>query len=209
MRIVALGGTGFLSSAVVEAAREVGHDVVVVSRGQHGAPPREDVTWVRADRADSDALAAALAGIEADAVIDSCGYSVGGARAAASALAGVPRYAYVSSISAYRDWPPGPIQDEDAPLFTPEDNLEDCGPMKAASERVLGGAVHAHGLAGRDGPRARRGPRAPPPRREPRGHVGLDARDGPRGGPERGRPRAHEARPGLTGVPGAARGTRR
>lgn len=145
MRIVALGGTGFLSSAVVEAAREVGHDVVVVSRGQHGAPPREDVTWVRADRADSDALAAALAGIEANAVIDSCGYSVGGARAAASALAGVPRYAYVSSISAYRDWPPGPIQDEDAPLFTPEDNLEDYGPMKAASERVLGGAVHAHG----------------------------------------------------------------
>ena len=51
MRIVALGGTGFLSSAVVEAAREAGHELVVVSRGQHGEPPA-GLAWVRADRED-------------------------------------------------------------------------------------------------------------------------------------------------------------
>jgi len=141
MRIVALGGTGFLSSAVVEAAREAGHEVVLVSRGRHGEPPRDDLAWVRADREDAEDFVEALAGVEADAVIDSCGYSVGGALAAARAFAGVPAYAYVSSISAYSGWPPGPVPDEDAPVFTPEDDLEEYGPMKAQSERVIGAAV--------------------------------------------------------------------
>jgi len=146
MRIVALGGTGFLSSAVVEAARAAGHDVVVVSRGERGAPP-DDVTWVRADRDDPAALAEATAHLRPDAVIDSCGYTVAGAHAAARAFAGVASYVYVSSISAYRGWPPGPVRSEDDPLFTAEDDLEDYGPMKAESERVLSAAVRGAGGA--------------------------------------------------------------
>lgn len=144
MRVVALGGTGFLSSAVVEAARAAGHDVVVVSRGEHGAPP-DGVTWLRADRDDADALGAAVAGVRPDAVIDSCGYTVAGAHAAARAFAGVGGYAYVSSISAYRNWPPGPVRSEDDELFRPDDDLEEYGPMKAESERVLAAAVRGAG----------------------------------------------------------------
>ncbi len=171
MRIVALGGTGFLSSAVVDAVRAAGHDIVVVSRGTqgvsggvhgasqgtsgasrgtHGAPP-DGVRWVRADRDDADALAGAVADLQPDAVIDSCGYTVAGAHAAARAFAGVPRYAYVSSISAYRSWPPGPVRSEDDDVFSPEDDLEDYGPMKAESERVLGAAFPSGFLAARAG----------------------------------------------------------
>lgn len=140
MRIVALGGTGLLSSAVVTSAREAGHDVVVVTRGMHGAPP-PGVPWLRADRDDVESLATAVRGVRPDAVIDSCGYTVAGAHAAAKAFAGVPRYAYVSSISAYRGWPPGPVRSEDEEVFSPEDDLEDYGPMKAESERVIAAAT--------------------------------------------------------------------
>lgn len=144
MKIVALGGTGFLSSAVVDAARAAGHDVVVVSRGDSGTPP-EGVAWLRADRDDAGALGAAVADVHPDAVIDSCGYTVTGALAAARSFAGVGSYAYVSSISAYRDWPPGPVRSEEDPVFSAEDDLEEYGPMKAESERVIGAAVRDAG----------------------------------------------------------------
>jgi len=150
VKVVALGGTGFLSSAVVERALEAGHDVTVVSRGMHGEPP-DGVTWVRADRDDADALAGAVAGLRPDAVIDSCGYTVAGAHATARAFAGVPRYAYVSSISAYRSWPPGPVRSEDDDVFSPEDDLDDYGPMKAESERVLAAAFPGGFVAARAG----------------------------------------------------------
>ncbi|NLF06096.1 MAG: NAD-dependent epimerase/dehydratase family protein, partial [Actinomycetales bacterium] len=68
-----------------------------------------------------------------------------GAHAAARAFAGVGSYAYVSSISAYRHWPPGPVRSEDDEVFSADDDLEDYGPMKAESERVIGVAVRAGG----------------------------------------------------------------
>lgn len=138
MHIVVLGATGFLSGAVVRAALDAGHDVVAVSRGNQGEPP-PGTTWVRADRDDVVSLAGALEPHLAriDSVLDCSGYTVAGAQAAAKVFAHVPHYIYVSSISAYRHWPPGPIHGEGDELFPIDADLTQYGPMKAESERVL------------------------------------------------------------------------
>ena len=152
MHLLTLGGTGFLSTAVVTAAVERGHDVLALSRGRTGTTP-PGARAVHADRDDEQALRAAVEGLPTapDAVVDVCGYSVAGARAAASVLGDVSAYAYVSSISAYRDWPPGPVADESAPTFPSTADLEDYGPMKAESERVLSAALPDRVLHARAG----------------------------------------------------------
>lgn len=150
MEILVLGGSGFLSGAVVEAAVAQGHQVTTVTRA--GTPSAPGVTALHADRDDADALRAALQGRPApDAVVDCCGFTVAGARAAAAALAHVPRYVYVSSISAYAGWPPGPVPDESAPTFGPEADASEYGPMKAESERVLTAAFGERVLHARAG----------------------------------------------------------
>ncbi|WP_225752877.1 NAD-dependent epimerase/dehydratase family protein [Actinotalea sp. Marseille-Q4924] len=157
MHLLVLGGTGFLSGEVVRAALSSGHRVTAVTRGRRPEPGADApaVRSVRADRDDVAALTEAFAPVLADdapdAVVDCCGYTVDGARAAADALAGVPRYVYVSSISAYRDWPPGPVPDESAPTFGSEASPEEYGPMKAQSERVLEDAFGNRLLSARAG----------------------------------------------------------
>ncbi|MBC7290075.1 MAG: NAD-dependent epimerase/dehydratase family protein [Actinotalea sp.] len=163
MHLLVLGGTGFLSSEVVVAALAAGHVVTTVTRGTRPAVPSSArhpgapaaVRAVQADRDDVVALGAALGPVlEADppdAVVDCCGYTVAGAQATGRVLAGVPRYVFVSSISAYRDWPPGPVPDESAPTFGPEAPAAEYGPMKAESERVLEAALGDRLLSARAG----------------------------------------------------------
>lgn len=152
MRIVILGGTGFLSTWVVRAALERGHEVVAVSRGRRGEPPA-GAHAVVADRDDVASLAAALAALPGppDAVVDVCGYTVAGARAAGEVFRDVPRYVYVSSISAYEGWPPGPVPDESAPTFPSTADVTEYGAMKAESERVLARATDGRVLLARAG----------------------------------------------------------
>ncbi len=154
MRILVLGGTGFLSGEVVRAALAGGHDVGALTRGRRPEPAGEArLTLLRGDRDDVASLRAALtAGWAApDAVVDVCGYTVAGARAAAEVLGAAPSYAYVSSISAYAAWPPGPVPDETSPTFPPTADLADYGPMKAESERVLAAATDGRALLARAG----------------------------------------------------------
>ncbi len=152
MRIVVLGATGFLSSAVVDAALAAGHEVIAVSRGNKGEPP-PNTTWLRADRNDVVSLSSAIAPYldTIDSVIDCSGFAVEGAIAAAAVFKNVPHYVYVSSISAYRNWPPGPIQGEEDELAHPDDDLTQVGPMKAQSERILRAALGKRLLSVRAG----------------------------------------------------------
>ena len=140
MKLLVLGGTGFLSRHVVDAALARDHDVTTLTRGLSGRPS-DGVTVLTADRLDADAFAGATRGLPFDAVIDCSGRAVAGARIAAQHLGDVARYAYVSSINAYRNWPPGPVTGEHEPLWTDTDTLDAYGPMKAESERVLGDAL--------------------------------------------------------------------
>ena len=149
MRLLVLGGTHFLGRHVATAALERGHDVATFTRGVSGAPP-EGARALHGDRNDPEALPAALDGWAPDLVVDTSCQTRAAARNAAAVLSGVRGYAFVSSLNAYADWPPGPIGPEDAqPTWTTED--DEYGPIKAFAEREIGAAVGMRFLTARAG----------------------------------------------------------
>jgi nucleoside-diphosphate-sugar epimerase len=149
MRLLVLGGTHFLGRHVVSAAVDRGHEVATFTRGVSGEPP-EGVRALHGDRDDPDALPAVLSGWRPELVVDTSCQTRAAARHAAAALAGVRGYAFVSSLNAYRTWPPGPIGPEDGePAWDTED--DDYGPNKAAAERVLAAALGERLLTARAG----------------------------------------------------------
>ncbi|RBY95011.1 epimerase [Blastococcus sp. TBT05-19] len=149
MRLLVLGGTHFLGRHVVMAALERGHEVATFTRGLSGAPP-EGARALHGDRDDPAALPEALDGWQPELVVDTSCKTRAAADNAAAALGGVAGYAFVSSLNAYRNWPPGPVGPEDAePTWdTDEDGY---GPNKAHAERVLAAAVGPAFLTARAG----------------------------------------------------------
>jgi 2'-hydroxyisoflavone reductase len=149
MRLLVLGGTHFLGRHVTTAALERGHDVATFTRGLSGAPP-QGARALHGDRDDPDALPKALDGWTPELVVDTSCQTRAAARNAAAVLTDVRGYAFVSSLNAYRDWPPGPVgREDDMPTWDTED--DDYGPNKAYAERVLGAAVGEGFLTARAG----------------------------------------------------------
>ncbi|MQA32325.1 NAD-dependent epimerase/dehydratase family protein, partial [Modestobacter roseus] len=116
MRLLVLGGTHFLGRHVVAAALARGHEVATFTRGVSGEPPAR-VRVLHGDRDDPGALPAALAGWTPDLVVDTSCQGRAAAEHAAAALADVAGYVFVSSLNAYRSWPPGPVTGEDDPTW--------------------------------------------------------------------------------------------
>jgi 2'-hydroxyisoflavone reductase len=149
MRLLVLGGTVFLGRHVVGAALDRGHDVATFTRGVSGDPP-EGARALHGDRDDPAALAQALDGWVPDLVVDTSGQTRAAARNAADVLGGVQGYAYVSSLNAYVNWPPGPLgPEDDEPTWATDD--DEYGPIKADSERILGAALRDRFLTARAG----------------------------------------------------------
>jgi nucleoside-diphosphate-sugar epimerase len=88
MKILILGGTGFLSGAMVRVALGAGHEVFALTRGKRPVPQSgqsgfdsKDVHRLVADRNDPVAFARALAGAtKFDLVVDCIGYTAEHAR---------------------------------------------------------------------------------------------------------------------------------
>lgn len=80
MKVLIIGGSGFLSGTLARLAVAEGHRVQVVTRGQRPLP--EGVEGLTADRKDRRAFAAAIAGAggDWDLVCDCIGYSADDAR---------------------------------------------------------------------------------------------------------------------------------
>lgn len=137
MKVLVLGGTGWLGRQVASAALGAGHEVVCLGRGRTGGPP-DAASFVLADRSEPGAYEK-LAGERWDAVFD-VSSQPGQVRSAAMALAdGSRMYAYVSSISAYASHRELGL-DEDAQLLEPLEadvmtSLELYGEAKVACER--------------------------------------------------------------------------
>jgi nucleoside-diphosphate-sugar epimerase len=148
MRLLVLGGTHFLGRHVVDAALARGHEVATFTRGVSGEPPA-GVRALHGDRDDPTALPAALGSWPPELVVDTSGQTRAAAENAAATLAGVAGYAFVSSLNAYRNWPPGPIAGEDEPTWDSDE--DDYGPNKAHSERVLAAALGERFLTARAG----------------------------------------------------------
>ncbi len=150
LKILILGGTGFIGPWEVQAARAHGHEVTLFNRGKTNPGMFAELEKLKGDRdPDKDAGLSALEGRTFDVVIDNSGYYPRHVKASAELLApNVKQYIYISSISAYaRTDTMG--QDVDAPLATMEDpTLEEMGdqwqnygPLKALCEQAAQAAM--------------------------------------------------------------------
>jgi 2'-hydroxyisoflavone reductase len=145
-RVCILGGTVFLGRAIAVALASAGHHVTVFHRGNHPLAAPEGV-YISECLGNRDPNIAP--GLESlgngtwDMVIDTSGYVPRLVRASAEALRGrVGCYAFISSISAYRDFTTLGI-DEDYPLAEPLTEPtevvtgETYGPLKVMCEQVV------------------------------------------------------------------------
>ena len=153
LKILFLGGTGFLGPATVEEALVHGHAVTLFNRGKTNAHLFPEAEKLRGDRnkGELDALAGRA---RWDAVIDTSGYVPGHVAATAGMLADrVDHYIFVSSVSVYPRFgeSPEPV-DETTPVATvgPEvvarvktirESLAHYGAMKALCEKAADKAM--------------------------------------------------------------------
>lgn len=140
MDILVIGGTVFVGRAVVEAAQARGHAVTTFNRGRTGTDV-PGVTTVRGDREDKADLERLAASGRWDAVIDVCGFTPRVVGDSVRVLSGrAETYVFVSSISAYEDWPKQPV-DERSPRFPCAPDADetdgDYGILKAGCERAV------------------------------------------------------------------------
>lgn len=131
VRLLVLGGTVFLGRHVVEQALARGDEVTLLHRGRHGAGLFPDACTLRGDR---DGDLSALHGLDVDAVIDCSGYTAMQLQRSTEALARVPRYLFVSTISVCAAFPPGRPYDEDGERLAGD---EGYGAAKARAEDAL------------------------------------------------------------------------
>jgi 2'-hydroxyisoflavone reductase len=144
VKILILGGTGFLGPELVRASQERGHVPTLFNRGKTRPELFPDVEKLRGDR---DGGLDALSGRTWDAVFDTSGYVPRIVSASATLLAGaVHQYVFVSSISVYPDFSKPGLK-EDAPVATTADPRdenyrgESYGALKALSERAAEAAL--------------------------------------------------------------------
>lgn len=117
LRILILGGTGFIGPHQVRYAQERGHELTLFNRGRTNPGLFPGVEKLRGDR---NGDLAALEGRRWDVVIDNSASNHDWVRMSAGLLRdAVERYIYVSSLSAYSDMSRIGI-DVDAPTFTYE-----------------------------------------------------------------------------------------
>lgn len=145
MRILVIGGSWFVGRTLVNDAVQRRHEVTVFNRGGTVVDV-PGVTLVRGDRTDPQALARLAESGPWDAVVDVPGLVPAHVRDAAQALRhSVRQYVFISSVSAYQDWPSlavtevSPCWDGD-PDFDPGEWTWDeglYGSMKVGSERAL------------------------------------------------------------------------
>ncbi|MEP7311908.1 MAG: NAD-dependent epimerase/dehydratase family protein [Pseudomonadota bacterium] len=140
LRVLMLGGTGFIGPHTIEALRRGGHRITLFNNDKESAKKFPDLESLFGDR---DGKIEALNGREWDVAIDNSGYVPRHVRLTADALKDrVGHYLFVSSISAYADLSKPGI-DETYRLGTLADpgvekvTEETYGPLKAACENVV------------------------------------------------------------------------
>jgi 2'-hydroxyisoflavone reductase len=138
MKILFLGGTGFLGPHTVQPALDRKHTVTLFNRGKTNPGLFPDVEKLHGDRRKD---LGALKDREWDAVVDTSGYFPRDISTAMDVLGGhVKQYVFISSISVYAS-NSKPSMDETAAVGELKDpdikqvTNESYGPLKAACER--------------------------------------------------------------------------
>src|SRR3989304_1388609 len=167
MRVLVVGGTEFISLALVRALIRDGHAVTVLNRGRKNDRLPAGVSVIPCDRKDHAALQPALAGPRFDGVCDITYAPTTGedVAALADALAGAPHVLFVST---------GRVYDHALPI-----------PFSEATPRgYYWGDYARHKIAGEDALLERHRPRGPaPPRHKIAGEDALLERHRSRGLP--------------------------
>jgi 2'-hydroxyisoflavone reductase len=137
MKILVLGGTGWLGHYIAQYGRDRGHAVTCVARGS--LVPR-DVALVRADRDRDDALAP-VAGEHWDAVVDVARHPIHVRRSVRDIEPWARQYLFVSTCNVYASQSlVGANEDADRLAPTARDFIDvpdDYGPAKVACEDAV------------------------------------------------------------------------
>jgi nucleoside-diphosphate-sugar epimerase len=153
MRILVLGGTGWLGRTVARTALRSGHDVTCLARGVSG-DVADGVRFVRADRGSPEAYDA-VAGRAWDGVVDVARHPGHVRRAVAALGDSTACWAFVSTGNVYASHA-GIGDDESAPLLEPlaadeMTRMEEYGAAKVACEQAVLGALGEWAVIARAG----------------------------------------------------------
>lgn len=118
LRVLILGGTGFIGPHFVDAAVAAGHSVAVFNRGASVADLPEGVERLQGDRASGDY--ASIRDRDWDVAIDLAVYDPEWVTSLGEAMAGrIAKYVYLSSMSVYENDDSAPVRNELSPLKQP------------------------------------------------------------------------------------------
>ena len=121
MRVLFMGGTGTISIASTVLLAECGVELTVLNRGLSDVALPDGVRQLRADVADRQTVAAAVAGLEFDVVVNWRAFTPADVEADVALFAGrIAQYVFISSATVYRKPSPFFPLVEDAPLGNPD-----------------------------------------------------------------------------------------
>lgn len=140
LKVLILGGTGFIGPHFVHALTGHGHSVTLFNRGKRDPDARQGVEQLLGDRNDN---LQALEGRDWDVVIDNSGYTPAQVKLSTGLLKGhVKQYIFISSIAVYDDFQHPPILESHKLTSIgdmPQDKLADgnYGALKVLCEKVV------------------------------------------------------------------------
>ncbi|MCM1027131.1 MAG: SDR family oxidoreductase [Roseburia sp.] len=120
MKILIIGGTGTISTAISKRLAESGHDLYLINRGNanHRIPPQANL--IRADINDEKVVSEAIGGLSFDAVCDFIGFVQSQLERDFRLFQGkTKQFVYISSASAYHKLPTDYIVTEGTSLANP------------------------------------------------------------------------------------------
>ena len=140
LKVLILGGTGFIGPHFVDALTAGGHKITLFNRGKRDPEVKPGIEQLLGDR---NGQIDTLKGRDWDVVIDNSGYTPGQVKATAELLKEhVRRYIFISSIAVYADFAKAGV-DEDYKLVELKDpttevvNGETYGGLKVLCEKVI------------------------------------------------------------------------
>lgn len=154
MKVLILGGTGFIGPHLVRECIARGHTVTTFTRGRRDGNLPSGVERLTGDRMINDTIPQgnlkSLEGRKWDAVFDDSATDPRWVRQSASVLKDSGRYMFVSSTGVHLPYL-SPKNDETAPVVLTPENSTDYGVRKAQSEKVVIDAFGSRGYVVRPG----------------------------------------------------------